>query len=182
MPTTASRPCPWAGMLLSGALVSPPLGGGVGSGKSEKHAGPLGFCGPERRDGRVRSHIPARECLAHTGPGLGQRVAVGVGEAFIQGARGLLFHRGLEAPEGRVWGKWAGDRAGRGAGAKGPERQMSPISVLPLAGLRQLGTSQSGRTGWGTRPLKGRTGLKTPSSSQLGIVCKGGSRSSGDTM
>lgn len=43
MPTTASRPCPWTGMSMSGALVSPPLGGGVGSGKSEKRAGALGL-------------------------------------------------------------------------------------------------------------------------------------------
>lgn len=89
-----------------------------------------------------RNDTPAGEC---PGPGGARSVAVGAGEAFIQGLRGLLFHGGLEDPKGRVWGKWAGS----GARAKGPERQMSPISVLPLAGLRQLGTSQSGRMGWG---------------------------------
>lgn len=38
---------------------------------------------------------------------------------------GMLFLPGLEAPAGRLWGEWVG------AGAQGPERQMSPISVLP---------------------------------------------------
>lgn len=47
-------------------------------------------------------------------------------------------------------------------GAKGPERQMSPISVLPPAGPRPLGTSQSGRTSWGVRPFEGRAGLCGP--------------------
>lgn len=100
-------------------------------------------------------------------------MSVGAGEAFIQGPHGLLLHRGLEAPEGRVWGKWAGDGAGRGAGAKGPERRMSPISVLSLAGLRQLGTSQSGKMGWGTRPLGDRTGLKNPFPISAGYCLQG---------
>ena len=44
---------------------------------------------------------------------------------LTQGGPGMLFLPGPETPAGRLWGEWAG------AGAKGPERQMSPISVLP---------------------------------------------------
>lgn len=67
-------------------------------------------------------------CLAHAGPGPGWGGSGG-GEhsraALTQGEPDLLSLPALEAPAERLWGEWAG------AGAKGPERQMSPISVLP---------------------------------------------------
>lgn len=98
----------------------------------------------------MHNHPPTTrngEDLAHKGPG--KRGAGGEHRRarLTQGQRCLLFRR--------VWRllQEESGESGWGGGAKGPERQMSPISVLPLVGLRQLGTSQGGRTGWGTRPL-----------------------------
>lgn len=66
------------------------------------------------------------ECPAHTGPRLGW---VGVWKARKQGS----LREDMACGSSQVWRLLQEDSGGEwaGAGAKGPERQMSPISVLP---------------------------------------------------
>lgn len=86
---------------------------------------------PEQRCGSAQNHAPTsrtRELSGSRRARAGGWGGVG-GEhsraALTRGEPDLLSLPALEAPAERLWGEWAG------AGAKGPERQMSPISVLP---------------------------------------------------
>lgn len=86
-------------------------------------------CTPQQRDSGLCNHnnhqtwgVSCPHRAAARGWGGGE--VEGKKAGLAPGGHGMLFLPGLEAPAGRLWGEWAG------AGAKGPERQMSPISVL----------------------------------------------------
>ena len=87
------------------------------------------------------------------GPGRGGGGGAGGGgdsrAALTQGGQDPLLLPALEAPAERL------GRVG-GGGSQGARKADVTNFSSALAGLRQLGTSQSGRTGWGARPLGGR--------------------------
>lgn len=111
---------PGAGMSPSGAFGSPLLRR-AGNGVSARRAGAPAHRAPEQ-DGGLQGHSQPPG-VQRALPTQGQDSSVSP-TPRPQRTR-HVFLPGLEAPAGRLWGEWVG------AGAQGPERQMSPISVLP---------------------------------------------------
>ena len=166
LPPKHPCPTPHPGVGGPGAFVSPPLCG-VGDGMSESTV-------PLTEGWRCMASHATLQSWGVSSSNRAQ-TEVGVwrtGGSTHSGSTRLLLLPALEgAPAERLWGEWAG------AGAEGPQKaDVTNFSSAP-ASLRQAGTSQSGRISWGARPLGGRG---TPSSPQLGDVCKGSDGSSGD--
>lgn len=113
---------PWAGMTLPGALASPPLGDEM----SEKRAGAPGLRGLNRRTvGCIITHQPPE--MERVWLTKGRVGGGGTQESKARSGTAMsAVPQGLEAPAGRVLGKWAG---GGSRGAR--EADVTNFSSAP---------------------------------------------------